>query len=600
MAVAPRRRLRFRMAAGVALGFVTLLSVFAVLMAWAVKLSTDAVYHERLLMARTTARSVDDLLGQSLHQVEALAGEVAWDAAGRSPSPEQPLLARLVHISGTFQSVAVIDRSGGSLWSEGPPEDRSALQTAQTGRLAIEQRRSQIGSASLIVGHPPVALVATPLNNVQGDVAGAIIATVHLAHQGGELVPLPDASDLRVELVDRSGRVLRGSGGGDRPALSGDHLALLTPWLQVSREQAALHESSGGRPHLVAFAPFQRLPGGVFFEETEDRALMVPRELQRIGVFVGSTALLLVSLGAWWYARRITRPLEELTAAARSLAAGSFDRPVRIASQDELGVLGASFEEMRVRLKKDFDDRLRWEEELERQVQERTQTVRQLLDKVITAQEEERKRVARELHDGAAQDLAALLVALDGVEVALAMSEPQRGLIQGIKREARQALQEVRRLLLDLRPSALDELGLAPAVRWFLESRLMGLGIRGSVHVEGAERRLPAALETTLFRIVQEAVNNAARHAAPRNVLVRLKFGPEEVVATIEDDGKGFDPARLDSPTGRGGLGLVGMRERAALAGGRVEVESQPGIGSRITVQIPSEEDHVSYQVAAG
>ncbi|MBI2888289.1 MAG: HAMP domain-containing protein [Chloroflexi bacterium] len=591
--VPPRRRLRFRVATGVALGLLTLLLVFAVLMAWAIRISTEAVQHERLVMARTTARAVDDLLGQALHQLEALAGEVQLEESGDRPRAEQPGLARLVHVSGTYEAMGVLDPQGAMVWSWGPAEDVGALRVSRAWKTALEIGRPGLSPAELAAAHPPIALAAAPLRGPRGALAGALAGTLHFAHMGVELVPLPqDGADLYVEIVDHAGRVLRSSGSSDAATTAAGHLELLASFLQSGVEGAQVHEPPGGQAHLVVYAPFQRLPGGVFVEEREDVALLVPRQLQRIGVFVGSTAMVLVSLGAWWYARHITRPLEELTEAARTMAAGSFDPPVqRPASQDELGVLARSFEEMRARLREAFQDRLRWEEDLERQVRERTEAVRRLLEEIITAQEEERKRIGRELHDGAAQDLATLVVALETLEADAALPQGRRDLVQRVKAQARMALQEVRRLLLDLRPSGLDELGLVPAVRWYVETRLASSGIEHAVTALGQERRLSPALETTLFRIVQEAVNNAARHAQPRRIAVTLDFTGPAMVATVEDDGRGFDPAIERGGASGQALGLMGMRERAALAGGSLAIHSQPGQGTRVEARIPTGED---------
>ncbi|MBM2826421.1 MAG: hypothetical protein HW403_485 [Dehalococcoidia bacterium] len=589
--VPPRKRLRFRMAAGVALGLASLLSIFLVLMARAIQLSTEAVYHERIIIAQTAAASVDDLLGHVLHQLEAVTHQVVWNTGHTIPSPEQPLIAQLMHVIGSFESIGIMNSEGRLLWSAttGPPEDMAALTAASAGLEAIQTRRSAISPAHYSTQHPPIAVTAVPLPDGRGNVVAALVGTLHLAHMGVELVPLPKGNDgaIRAQLVDGDGNVLASSEEGDLPAEANAHLDLLREALASGQPRAIVHDHPNGSPHVVAYAPFQRLPGGVFAEEPVDIALMVPRLLQRIGVFVGSTTLLLVSLGAWWYARRITRPLEELTGAAQAIAAGSFDVSVVAHSQDEVGMLARSFEQMRIHLKTAFEDRLRWESHLEQQVKERTEAVRQLLEKVISAQEDERNRVARELHDGPAQDLAALLVVMDALEPGLSVNVKEAALLNRVKIQARGALQEVRRLLLDLRPSALDDLGLAPAVRWYVETRLAGTQTDLSTTVLGHERRLHPILETALFRILQEAINNAAKHSQAHHIKVELDFSETVVTALVEDDGVGFDPAVYKSGSMGVGLGLLGMQERAALIGGTLEIRSQPGGGAQITVTVP-------------
>jgi two-component system, sensor histidine kinase and response regulator len=225
-------------------------------------------------------------------------------------------------------------------------------------------------------------------------------------------------------------------------------------------------------------------------------------------------------------------------------------------------------------------ERLRWESEV----------VHQLLGKVMAAKEDESKRVARDLHDGPVQDLAALLVALDSLKVGPALMPQQDALLRRIRMQAGVTLQEFRRFLGDLRPCALDELGLVAAVGAFVDTRLAGLGIDGQMMTLGGERRLAPELEIAVFRIVQEAVDNAAKHARPRRVQVCLDFSAAAVTALVADDGIGFEPSAYQGQHTSSGLGLAAMRERAILAGGTLDIASQPGQGTRITARIPTPE----------
>lgn len=599
----PRRRLRFRTAVGAALGLTVLLAVYAVLMSWAVQVSTEAVRRDRLAMAVSYAAQVDALLGLAEHQLSALASYVAWDEGRRLPQREQPHLARLLHASGTFNALAIAGADGQLIAGVGPPEDQRASVVAPAGAEALRQGRLAVSAAPTTEEHPPIAVLAAPLQSASGEPVAVLLGGLHLAHAGVRLVPLPDeagdaGTGVHVDIVDGEGRVLASSSGGDTPRRARAPLDLLGPVFRTGQPAAVLREAAGGTGQVVAFAPFQRLPGGAIIEVRHDAALDVPRDLRRIGLFFGSAAVLLVALGAWWYARHITGPLESLTAATRTLAAGEFDRPITYRSGDELGTLAQAFDTMRRQLKEAFEERLRWEAELEGEVRRRTEAVHQLLGKVMSAQEDERRRVARELHDGVAQEMAAMLVALEGLESACRTYNCPIGakgtaLIGRLHAEARETLSELRRLLLDLRPSALDDLGLVAAVRWYVEHRLMPLGIRHSVLVQGDARRLPPAVETALFRIVQEAVHNAARHGAPSAVEVELQFAPANVAVRVSDDGVGFT-LPPNQPAGEGeGFGLAGMRERAALLGGRLDVQSRPGQGTRIVATIPlTVEDH--------
>lgn len=590
--VSPRRRLRFRMATGVALGLVAIFAIFAILMSWGIRTSTEAALQERVWLSQHTAEMVDDLISHARFQLESAAAQVPWGPDASTPATTQQALQVIAHTMGTFSNLGVTDQRGTPRWFWGLEGEVEKWSSSAVVKQALAEGRSSVGQIQGSGSHPPIALVAVPLRDGAGQVAGALGGTLHLVHLGKPLVPLPSGgAELRVEVVSPLGRILASSDGEvEGYPVSKDHWDLLKEVVAQGQKGSAIHEMAGGQGHVVAYAPFRTLPGGVFVEERRDIALAVPRNLQRIGLFMGSAALLLCSLGAWWLANRLTRPLEELAEASRAIASGSFDRPVRWQGQDELGLLAESFEDMRLRLKVSLEQRQLWEQELERRVQESTREVHQLLGKVITAQEDERKRVARELHDGAAQNLATLLVALETLDGSKpGQEQPEMKLLRRVEEEARDALQEVRRLILDLRPAALDDLGLVPALRWYGESRLGPSGTAFTLEVQGREARLTAPVETVLFRILQEAMNNIAKHAEARRALLRLEFLEDRVSATVEDDGRGFDLEAADS---KGGVGLAGMRERASLVGGALTISSRPEQGTQISVSIPLGELH--------
>ena len=215
----------------------------------------------------------------------------------------------------------------------------------------------------------------------------------------------------------------------------------------------------------------------------------------------------------------------------------------------------------------------------------------ELLRKVISAQEEERKRIARELHDDTSQALAALALALETASVAPAQDmEEVKARIGAIKPRAVGILEEVRKLTLDLRPTVLDDLGLIPAIRWYGDNRLKGQGVKVHLETTGDERRLSPELETTLFRVVQEAMSNVARHARAQNVFITLDFSNSRVVIEVEDDGEGFDLTAVSKTTDRErGLGLMGMQERVALFSGTMSIETAPGAGTQLRIEVPVE-----------
>lgn len=215
---------------------------------------------------------------------------------------------------------------------------------------------------------------------------------------------------------------------------------------------------------------------------------------------------------------------------------------------------------------------------------------RQLLDKVITAQEEERKRIARELHDQTGQALTSVLMTLKVMEEADAMADVQAS-IQDLRDATSLILRDVRALAVDLRPTLLDDLGLQAALRHYTREFQAKVHLLVDLQVLGmGSERLPAPIETALYRITQEALNNVTRHAQAHNVTVLLENRGSSVRLIVEDDGQGFDVTRLlGAGPHEGNLGLYGMRERASLLGGSMTIESTPGIGTTVFVEIPLE-----------
>jgi two-component system sensor histidine kinase DegS len=219
--------------------------------------------------------------------------------------------------------------------------------------------------------------------------------------------------------------------------------------------------------------------------------------------------------------------------------------------------------------------------------------------RIIKAQEEERYRVSREIHDGPAQDLANLIFQTSIAEklVDYDPDEAKRTL-QELRQQIRDCLTSVRQVIFDMRPMALDDLGLAPALNQ-LVGQLASRGILSTeLSVEGESYEMPKHVEIAIFRIVQEALNNVAHHAGTDTARLRLLFTSEALSVLIEDRGKGFDPdAEPEMPEAddvldeeesmsAGQFGLLGMKERAKLIGAEISVVSQPGKGTRVHLRV--------------
>lgn len=240
--------------------------------------------------------------------------------------------------------------------------------------------------------------------------------------------------------------------------------------------------------------------------------------------------------------------------------------------------------------------------------QQRSQ-LRALTSKLTEVQESERRQLARELHDEMGQALTAIRMDLAAVESALPDATPAavRERLAEASHLTEQTLEQIRELSLDLRPPMLDDLGLVPTLRWYLKRYTQRSNIQAGLTVRGQERRLTPAVETALYRVVQEALTNVARHAKATGVHLRLEYAPRSILLQVEDDGCGFD---VDAVLLRevGSMGLLSMRERVTLLGGAFSVQStaesaaapSSGTGTEITIEIPLEGGHDNHPRPAG
>lgn len=275
--------------------------------------------------------------------------------------------------------------------------------------------------------------------------------------------------------------------------------------------------------------------------------------------------------GTWWVARLFTRPIEELVKSVRAVKAGDFAARAPVLTRDEAGELATAFNEMVATLQK------------------KNALTHNLLHKLLIAEDEERKRVARELHDCTGQALASLVLGLSALRPGAHTERELSDLLE----VATLTLSEVHDLSRALRPAALDDLGLAVALPNYCESCTKRLGVRITCETIGLSEtcRLPEPMEVALYRIGQEAITNAVRHGHARSVDLVVHRKASSVMAVIEDDGEGFDAGDWRGECLRQHyLGLVGMEERAILLGGTLRVESRAGRGTSLFVEFPLEE----------
>jgi signal transduction histidine kinase len=200
----------------------------------------------------------------------------------------------------------------------------------------------------------------------------------------------------------------------------------------------------------------------------------------------------------------------------------------------------------------------------------------------VDAQETERRRLARELHDETGQALTSILLGLKSLEETVATSPEAELAVAGLRELVVATLQDVRRLAVELRPKALDDFGLVAALERLTDTYSGQTGITVDFEAALPDDRFPPEIETTLYRMVQEALTNVVKHARARRVSILLTQRPNSVAAVIEDDGTGFDPTEPGD-----GFGLTAMRERVNMVGGTLTIETGQGTGTTIVVEVP-------------
>ncbi len=456
---------------------------------------------------------------------------------------------------------------------------------AQNRPLILRSQRAPEGST-------PFALVVVPVA-ASADTAQRIAVVADTIGVFGLPSAVPGwGTEYAMEIVTAGDGTVITSSRADQMGKKTSHYPILQKYMKSGLGGVEVHhipEGTSGSDHVVAMT---QLPSGPFYlvlEQPATLALAVPQRRQNEMLSM-SLAGMVITLGVAWYTtRRVVRPVEQLKAAARAFALGSLDKPVKVVAQGELGDLAEDIESMRHQLKRSRDHIEQAKTELERKVKERTQRLQETLGKIITAQEEERRRLARELHDEQSQSLGALSISLDRISHLVGPSSPPqaREEIEQARDMARSLLKETRRLIYDLRPSVLDDMGLQAAIRWCAETHLEKHGVKINIQSSLSSERLPSPVEVALFRVAQEAIVNIERHAQARNAGIMLEQQDSLLRMQVWDDGKGF----VRTPFGNGldvsGVGLEGMQERVRLLGGSIDIVSAPGKGTTIKVDVP-------------
>jgi signal transduction histidine kinase len=587
----------------------------------AVEESTQQGLNNQLAIASLVASSLDHRLNSALTLLETTATQLDSSLEGSAHLPQftQQLRDAQLQLSAYGGRLFWLDTSGNVLWTE--PFDASLLSkpfpdfpavrpALEKGARHVSDLRQPLDSSQ------PYVLLAVPVFRPEGEIGSLLIEEISTDQLGlkGVLNQVTTGESTHIEVVDHEGTILASSlpelGSQSKGGYTDQFTRLIDSQQPMVGEchqcpTRGGEQSARRTQEILAFAPLSAAPWGVAVRQPISDVMAPISYLLRHMLLGGGVVLVAALLITWFITRQIVEPIQALDDASAQFAAGNLDVSLPHGGIDEIARLTANLEQMRVRLEAILEDHRRWNEALEEMVEERTRELsalyeqlqgrevmcKRLLGKVLTTQEEERARLARELHDSIGQSLTAIIMTTTAVENSL-----PDGFISGkeklvnVRTIAAQSLQDLRNLIFDLRPEVLDDLGLALALRSQAKKCLEPAGVRMHLRAAGLKDQLPAEVETAVFRVVQEAVTNIARHAQASEAHISLTKKDDRLIVRIEDDGVGFDPALVMSE-GRKGWGLRGMEERTTLLGGKFYIGSQPGSGTLVLAEIPLGQD---------
>lgn len=545
-------------------GFILCVGITAVAASIAARRIENALVTERQVRAREIAAPLEQALEDELRQLDSIAAAAETPEGGarvadlsrglrlsrsvlRVSADGRVIWARDVRTGALIDPVITeLPHNGGSRW-RAQPTDLVATSAGRRVFLVMPARESD----------PDRGAFAAEINPAEGPLPALLLRYAR--------------GPYRVALRDSARREIAAS--TPPPPLHGDDLS--------------------------ASSEVQRTGWRLDLDQPRAEALAPVFALRRVLTWVAVVACGLAILFAWGAARSIRQPVVRLTRDAERLAGGDLRDPIPPAGVDEIGRLAQALEHMRGALARAFHDVSTANAELERRVGDRTRELSelyaalqlkderrgQLLKRVIAAQEEERRRIARELHDETSQQLTALAMQIDMTAASNPTVAPKLAAPRAL---VSRMIDDLHRVIYDLRPSMLDDLGLLPAISWYAERHLAAKGIKVQCEFPDTVPALAPEARTALYRVVQEALTNIERHAAADTVLIACTVTDRDITIEIEDDGVGFEPATMTEPRDTGqGLGLLGMRERMMLLGGKWTVDSEPGKGTRIEIAIP-------------
>ena len=414
-----------------------------------------------------------------------------------------------------------------------------------------------------------VIVIAVPvINNFTGDFVGVIAGRFYIAFQGlgREIEKLKVGKQGSTYLVDQNGRVIY----HPIDSLIGrdfNHREAVQQLKRGDREGAITSQENNQLSTVEGYAVVPITGWGLVIGEPWSQ-VVAPALISLRPVFVVLIIGLIVvasvvSLGV----QRVTDPIRHLAIQSRQVAAGDYDAKVSLSRIKEIRELGTAFNEM------------------VQQIARYRAGVRHYVADITNSQEEERKRIARELHDDTVQSLIAIGQRIDLIRGALDDPGEARSRLTELRSMVTGAIASVRQFSRDLRPLALEDLGLAAAMQYLVNQLAQSTGIEVNLKIDGEVEGLSNNMEVAIYRILQEALNNVRKHAGATQVNIIARFGQSHIRLVVEDNGQGFEvPEAITDFASLGSFGMMGLQERAQLFGGDLIVQSAPGRGTTIRI----------------
>lgn len=376
----------------------------------------------------------------------------------------------------------------------------------------------------------------------------------------------PDSTQVTIYLFDSSQRVLFSSGPLATDNLSADHPGVAEA---LRGESGTTYVKQDDIEHVIAYSPITPTNWALITEEEWEKVISPSLQLTQMAPLVIVPAFILALIAIWFGAKQIVQPLQKLESKAAALAWGDFD-----AIQDSVGGISEV-----QHLQKELT-------EMSRKVQAAQEGLHDYIGAITAAQEEERLRLARELHDDTIQAVIALKQRVQLAQKSV-KDQTSRRTLGELESLAEQTIENLRRMTRALRPIYLEDLGLVTALEMLVRETSQNNAVNVEFNKTGDEQRLGREVELAFYRIAQEALSNVVRHSNAKRAELLISFTIQETKLEVSDNGVGFDMPK--SPTDfapNGHFGLLGIRERADLIGARLEVETAPGKGTRLKVRL--------------